>query len=282
MRLRTTMQLRLHYKATYTKEPSWRPDAVDVYIIRDVSLGTCDEAQPRFQGTLLLVPSRERGWECLRGRYPRRKWIFSKCNLERSATWSEAAAWDFYILTLRLTAFPPSGVFWFFSKTIKHQYGGEYWTKMLLDRKFACILSYRTRYALMSYSVVLYCNRNTVLSYSVTVYRNQNSIVSYSDADVSYPVVIYRNLYAVVSYSVTWYRNLNDIADAAMSYPKCGQRLSNRRDNFFFFFYFLFIFLYFFLFLFLFLFLLIIFLKYLVWVISAPPMYCDILHNIIL
>ena len=69
--------------------------------------------------------------------------------------------------------------------------------------EFACILSYRTRYAVMSYSVMLYCNRNTVLSYSVTLYRNQNSIVSYSDADVSYPVVIYRNLYAVVSYSVT-------------------------------------------------------------------------------
>ena len=51
--------------------------------------------------------------------------------------------------------------------------------------EFACILSYRTRYAVMSYSVMLYCNRNTVLSYSVTLYRNQNSIVSYSDADVS-------------------------------------------------------------------------------------------------
>ena len=81
--------------------------------------------------------------------------------------------------------------------------------------EFACVLSYRTRYAVMLYSVMLYCNRNTVLSYSVTLYRNQNSIVSYSDADVSYPVVIYRNLYAVVSYSVTWYRNLNDI----VSYP---------------------------------------------------------------
>ena len=69
--------------------------------------------------------------------------------------------------------------------------------------EFACILSYRTRYAVMSYSVMLCCNRNTVLSYSVTLYRNQNSIVSYSDADVSYPVVTYRNLYAVVSYSVT-------------------------------------------------------------------------------
>ena len=69
--------------------------------------------------------------------------------------------------------------------------------------EFACILSYLTRYAVMSYSVMLYCNRNTVLSYSVTLYRNQNSIVSYSDADVSYPVVIYRNLYAVVSHSVT-------------------------------------------------------------------------------
>ena len=34
--------------------------------------------------------------------------------------------------------------------------------------EFACILSYRTRYAVMSYSVMLYCNRNTVLSYSVT------------------------------------------------------------------------------------------------------------------
>ena len=66
--------------------------------------------------------------------------------------------------------------------------------------EFACILSYRTRYAVyMSYSVMFYCNRNTVLSYSVTLYRNQNSIVSYSDADISYPVVIYCNLYAVVS-----------------------------------------------------------------------------------
>ena len=81
--------------------------------------------------------------------------------------------------------------------------------------EFACILSYRTRYAVMSYSVMLYCNRNTVLSYSVTLHRNQNSIVSYSDADVSYPVVIYRNLYAVVSYSVIRYRNLNGI----VSYP---------------------------------------------------------------
>ena len=125
--------------------------------------------------------------------------------------------------------------------------------------EFACILSYRTRYAVMSYSVMLYCNRNTVLSYSVTLYRNQNSIVSY-------PVVIYRNLYAVVSYSVTWYRNLNDVVsypvtidciqeivmsytaavyysrDAVMSYPialcrsflssrtrwKCGHRLSKQ------------------------------------------------------
>ena len=69
--------------------------------------------------------------------------------------------------------------------------------------EFACLLSYRTRYAVMSYSMMLYCNRNTVLSYSVTLYRKQNSIVSYSNADVSYPVVIYRNLYAVVSYSVT-------------------------------------------------------------------------------
>ena len=91
----------------------------------------------------------------------------------------------------------------------KH-YGGEYWTKMLLDRTIRCIISNlpvyclnRTRYAVMSYSVMLYCNRNTVLSYSVTLYRNQNSIVSYSDANVSYPVVIYRNLYVVVSYSVT-------------------------------------------------------------------------------
>ena len=81
--------------------------------------------------------------------------------------------------------------------------------------EFACILSYRTRYAVMSYSVMLYCNRNTVLSYSVTLHRNQNSIVSYSDADVPYPVVIYRNLYAVVSYSVTRYRNLNGM----VSYP---------------------------------------------------------------
>ena len=62
--------------------------------------------------------------------------------------------------------------------------------------EFACVLSYRTRYAVMLYSVMLYCNRNTVLSYSVTLYRNQNS-------NVSYPVAIYRNLYAVVSYSVT-------------------------------------------------------------------------------
>ena len=98
-------------------------------------------------------------------------------------------------------------------------YGGEYWTKMLFDRtircnyiEFACILSYCTRYAVMSYSVMLYCNRNTVSSYSVTLYNNnnnnltfilrkilvnminqnnnQNSIVSYSDADVSYPIVI--------------------------------------------------------------------------------------------
>ena len=92
-----------------------------------------------------------------------------------------------------------------------YSYGGEYWTKMLLDRTRRCIISnlpvysesYRTRYAVMLYSLMLYCNRNTVLSYSVTLYRNQNSIVSYSDADVSYPVVIYRNLYAVVSYSVT-------------------------------------------------------------------------------
>ena len=43
--------------------------------------------------------------------------------------------------------------------------------------EFACILCYRTRYAVMSYSVMFYCNRNTVLSYSVTLYRNQNSIV---------------------------------------------------------------------------------------------------------
>ena len=58
--------------------------------------------------------------------------------------------------------------------------------------EFACILSYRTRYAVMSYSVMLYCNRNNVLSYLVTLYRNQNSIVSYSSADVSYPVAIHR------------------------------------------------------------------------------------------
>ena len=51
--------------------------------------------------------------------------------------------------------------------------------------EFACILSYGTRYAVMSYSVMLYCNRTTVISYSVTLYRNQNSIVSYSNADVS-------------------------------------------------------------------------------------------------
>ena len=65
--------------------------------------------------------------------------------------------------------------------------------------EFTCILSYRTRNAVMSYSVMSYCNRNTVMSYSVTSYRNQNSIVSYSIADVSYPVAID----AVVSYSVT-------------------------------------------------------------------------------
>ena len=47
--------------------------------------------------------------------------------------------------------------------------------------EFACILSYRTRYVVMSYSVMLYCNRNNVLSYLVTLYRNQNSIVSYSN-----------------------------------------------------------------------------------------------------
>ena len=39
--------------------------------------------------------------------------------------------------------------------------------------EFACILSYGTWYAVMSYSVMLYCNRNTVTSYSVTSYRNQ-------------------------------------------------------------------------------------------------------------
>ena len=81
--------------------------------------------------------------------------------------------------------------------------------------EFAYILSYRTPYAVMSYSVMLYCNRNNVLSYSVTLYRNQNSIVSYPNADVSYPVAMHRSLYAVVSNSVTWYRNLNDI----VSYP---------------------------------------------------------------
>ena len=47
--------------------------------------------------------------------------------------------------------------------------------------EFACILSYRTRYAVMSYSVTSYCKRNNVLSYLVTLYRNQNSIVSYSN-----------------------------------------------------------------------------------------------------
>ena len=51
--------------------------------------------------------------------------------------------------------------------------------------EFACILPYGTRYAVMSYSVMLYSNRSTVISYSVTLYRNQNSIVSYSKADVS-------------------------------------------------------------------------------------------------
>ena len=60
--------------------------------------------------------------------------------------------------------------------------------------EFACILSYRTPYAVMSYSVMLYCNRNTVMSYSVTLYRNQNSIASYSNANVSHPVAIDRNL----------------------------------------------------------------------------------------
>ena len=74
------------------------------------------------------------------------------------------------------------------------------------DLEFACILSYLTQYAVMPYSVMLYCNRNNVLSYSVTLYRNQNSIVSYLNADVSYPVAMHRNLYAVVSNSVTWYR----------------------------------------------------------------------------
>ena len=73
--------------------------------------------------------------------------------------------------------------------------------------EFACILSYRTRYAVMTYTVMLYCNRNTVLRYSLTLYRNQNSTVSYSNADVACPVAFDRNLYAVVSYSVTWYRN---------------------------------------------------------------------------
>ena len=77
-----------------------------------------------------------------------------------------------------------------------------YGIKMLMDKnvigsyhkvhyiEFACILSYRTLYAVMSYSVMLYCNRNIVLSYSVTLYRNQNSIVSYLSADVSYPVTM--------------------------------------------------------------------------------------------
>ena len=68
--------------------------------------------------------------------------------------------------------------------------------------EFACILSYRIRYAVMSYSVMLYCNRNNV-SYSVTLNRNQNSTVSYPNVDVSYPVAMHRNLYAVVSNSVT-------------------------------------------------------------------------------
>ena len=54
--------------------------------------------------------------------------------------------------------------------------------------EFACIVSYRTRYAVIAYSVTLYCNQNTVMSYSVTSYRNQNSIVSYSNANGSYPV----------------------------------------------------------------------------------------------
>ena len=74
---------------------------------------------------------------------------------------------------------------------------------MLLDRTIRCIISNLpvycltvARYAVMSYSVMLYCNRNTVLSYSVTLYRNQNSIVSSSNAHVSYPVAFDRNLYA--------------------------------------------------------------------------------------
>ena len=81
---------------------------------------------------------------------------------------------------------------------------------MLLDRTIRCNISNLpvycltvARYAVMSYSVMLYCNRNTVLSYSVTLYRNQNSIVSFSNADVSYPVAFDLNLYAVASYSVT-------------------------------------------------------------------------------
>ena len=73
--------------------------------------------------------------------------------------------------------------------------------------EFACILSQRTQYAAMSYSVMLY-NRKAVILYSVTSYRNQNSIVSYL-------VAIDCNWYAVVSYSVTWYPNLNYV----VSYP---------------------------------------------------------------
>ena len=68
-------------------------------------------------------------------------------------------------------------------------WGGRILDKMFSDRIVRCIistlpvlLSYSTPYAVMSYSMMLYCNQSTVISYSVTLYRNQNSIVSYSNA----------------------------------------------------------------------------------------------------
>ena len=43
--------------------------------------------------------------------------------------------------------------------------------------EFACILSYRTQYAVMSYSVMLYCNRNTVLLvFSVNAIQNRSKL----------------------------------------------------------------------------------------------------------
>ena len=75
--------------------------------------------------------------------------------------------------------------------------------------EFVCMLSYGPRYAVMSYSVMLYCIRNTVVLYSCNIVTR---ILLYRTPMLMYhPIAIDRNFYAVVSYSESSYRNLNDV-----------------------------------------------------------------------